>query len=189
MNEEEALHAVKEALKPARYQHTLRVLETAERLCSSFGGNLEKIRMAAILHDYAKYRSSEEMRAKVDEYRKLPEDLHYFGDELLHSFVGAVFVEEELGVKDPLILQMIASHTTGRRNMLLEEKILFLSDYIEPGRTFPGAEEARKAAERSLDDGCLAALAQTISFLSSKRTPIFPDTFHAYNDLIIKNGG
>lgn len=189
MNEQEALLAVEKALKPVRYQHTLRVLETADELCVRFGGDRGKIRLAAILHDYAKYRPVKEMRKKVDEHEKLSDQLQKFGDELLHSFVGAVFVEEELAVKDTEVLQMIASHTTGRSGMSLNEKIVFLADYIEPGRTFPGAEAARKAAETSLESGCVEALAQTISFLASKRNSIYPDTFHAYNDLIIKNGG
>ncbi|WP_147802963.1 bis(5'-nucleosyl)-tetraphosphatase (symmetrical) YqeK [Alkalicoccus halolimnae] len=186
MNEAHALKAVKDALKPVRYEHTVRVLETADQLCSLYGGNRNKIRLAAILHDYAKYRPAEEMRNKVSSSDKLPDNLQLFGDELLHSFVGAVFVEEELEVKDREILEIIAVHTTGKRNMTLEQKIVFLADYIEPGRTFSGAETARKKAEKSLDEACLTVLSQTISFLSEKRWPIYPDTFEAYNDLAIR---
>ncbi|SDN44370.1 bis(5'-nucleosyl)-tetraphosphatase (symmetrical) YqeK [Alkalicoccus daliensis] len=186
MNEQEALSAVKEALKPQRYEHTLRVTETAEQLCHVYGGNLQKIRLASILHDYAKYRSASEMRNTVKEEADLPDQLLDFGDELLHSFVGAFYVKKELGIADKDVLQMIASHTTGREQMSLEEEIVFLADYIEPGRTFPGAAEARKASKVSLEAGCLSALSQTITFLVSKRISVYPDTFAAYNYYIMK---
>lgn len=185
MNEKDALAAVNRALKPVRYEHTLRVTETAEQLCSKYGGNLEKIRLAAILHDYAKYRSPIEMREAVKNEEELPDRLLEYGNELLHAFVGALYVKKELGVTDEEILQMIASHTTGRSGMSLEEKVVFLADYIEPGRTFPGAVEARKAAEVSLDEGCMTALSQTIMFLVAKKTAVYPDTFAAYNEFII----
>ncbi|TVP85039.1 MAG: HD domain-containing protein [Alkalicoccus sp.] len=186
MNETEAYEAVRHALKPARYEHTRRVVQTAEELCRKYGGDTEKVRKAAILHDYAKYRPAEEMRRKVEEHPEIPSRLNDYGDELLHAFVGAFFVKEELGIMDEDILQMIAVHTTGRKDMSLEEKILFLADYIEPGRTFSGAEKAREAAVSSLNEGCLTALAQTIEFLVSKRTAVYPDTFEAYNDFIQK---
>ena len=70
--------------------------------------------------------------------------------------------------------------------MTLLEKIIFLADYIEPGRKFPGVEEVRSLAKENLDAALIKALANTISFLLSKGQPIYPDTLHTYNDLVMK---
>ncbi|PYZ94221.1 phosphohydrolase [Salipaludibacillus keqinensis] len=186
MNEKKAFETVRHSLKPRRFEHTERVVEQATKLAEKYGGDFKKIRMAAILHDYAKYRPTEEMRQKVMKNSTLPMRLLDYGDELLHSFVGAVYVKEELDIKDEVILSAIRYHTTGRAGMTLEEKIVFLADYIEPGRTFPEAAEARKLAEDDLDLACLASLKNTIIHLSNKSLAIYPDTFEAYNDFVNK---
>lgn len=183
MNEVQAFEQVKQALKPKRYEHTVRVVETAEKLQKRFGGDLEIIRMAAILHDYAKYRSIEEMRQEVRENSFLPEHLLDFGDEILHAFVGAVFLKKELDVTNSKILDAVSYHTTGRAEMALEEKIVFLADYIEPGRTFKQAEHVRNIAKTDLNLACFQSLSYTIQFLAEKGLPIYPDTFFGYNDL------
>lgn len=186
MNEEQAFKVVRHALKPRRFEHTERVVMEATKLVGKYGGDLQKIRLAAILHDYAKYRSSLEMRETVIKSKNLSLDLLEYGDELLHSFVGAVYIKEELGVNDDVILSAIRYHTTGRAGMTKEEKIVFLADYIEPGRTFPQAKVTSELAEIDLDLACLESLKNTINYLSQKSLAIYPDTFEAYNDLVIK---
>lgn len=185
MDETTAFETVRKALKPRRYEHTVRVMEEATRIVGIYGGDLEKIRLAAILHDYAKYRPIVEMRQKVQTSDKLPNQLLHYGDEILHSFVGAVYIEEELLITDEKVLSCIRSHTTGRVNMSLEDKIVFLADYIEPGRTFREAEAVRLIAAESLDLACLTALGNTIQYLSKKQLPIYPDTFAAYNHFVL----
>lgn len=186
MNENEAFEAVRHALKPRRFEHTERVVKEATKLVGKYGGDLEKIRLAAILHDYAKYRSSLEMRETVMKSKSLSLDLLEYGDELLHSFVGAVYINQELGVNDDVVLSAIRYHTTGRAGMTKEEKIVFLADYIEPGRTFPQARATSQLAEIDLDLACIESLKNTINYLSQKSLAIYPDTFEAYNDLVIK---
>lgn len=183
MNEAQAFEKVKQALKPKRYEHTVRVVETAVRLQKKFGGNLEVIRMAAILHDYAKYRPIEEMKEEVRVNEKLPLEILDYGEEILHAFVGSVYLNKELHVTDSRILNAVSYHTTGRAGMTLEEKIVFLADYIEPGRTFKQAEQVRDIAEKDLNRACFTSLGFTIQFLAGKGLPIYPDTFFGYNDL------
>ncbi|WP_280768531.1 bis(5'-nucleosyl)-tetraphosphatase (symmetrical) YqeK [Salipaludibacillus daqingensis] len=186
MNEKQAFEVIRHALKPRRYEHTKRVVEEATLLAERYGGDIEKIRLAAILHDYAKYRSSVEMRDKVLKDSTLPIALLDYGDELLHSFVGSVFVKQELNIDDEIVLSAIRYHTTGRASMTLEEKVVFLADYIEPGRTFPEAITTRELSKQDLDVACLESLKNTIGYLSNKSIGIYPDTFQAYNDFVIK---
>ncbi|UCZ54462.1 bis(5'-nucleosyl)-tetraphosphatase (symmetrical) YqeK [Bacillus shivajii] len=181
MNEIEALEAVKHALKTRRYEHTLRVTDEAETLARKYGANIKEARLAAILHDYAKYRPTEEMRRSIQMEKSLPNQLLDYGNEILHAFVGALYVKKELQIEDENILLAITYHTTGRKEMTLLEKIIFIADYIEPGRTFPGVEEVRTVAEKDLDKACFYALRNTIQFLVKKEQPVYPDTFEAYN--------
>lgn len=182
MDVKEALEKVQAQLTDTRFEHTKRVVETAIKLAEIHGGSKEKVELAAALHDYAKYRSKPEMKMWIiDAY--LPKDLLQFHHELWHGPVGAMLVKRELGIEDREILSAIHYHTTGKVNMTQLEKLVFLADYIEPGRNFPGVDEVRNIAREDLDKGCWLALKNTISFLMSKNQPIYPDTFFAYNDL------
>ncbi|MEQ6375838.1 bis(5'-nucleosyl)-tetraphosphatase (symmetrical) YqeK [Bacillaceae bacterium S4-13-56] len=184
MNREEALAIVKEKLKPERYDHTIRVLETALRLGEKMGIDLKKVELSAIFHDYAKYRPKEEMGRWILSEKTLSKDLLQYHHELWHAPVGAILVEREVGILDKDILMAIKSHTTGRVNMSDLEKIIFLADYIEPGRSFPGVDTVREVAQDNINLGCKLALSNTIIFLLSKNQKIYPDTFLAYNDFV-----
>lgn len=187
VDRQEALEIVKEKLKPKRYEHTIRVMDTAVSLAKHYGVNEKKIELAAILHDYAKYRSPDEMRRWVIK-EKLPQDILEYNDELLHGPVGSKMIEHELGVKDDLIQNAIYYHTTGKRNMTLFEKIIFIADYIEPGRQFPGVEAVREVVYKDIHEACYMAATNTILFLMEMEQPIYPDTFQLYNERYIKGG-
>ncbi|MFS0780839.1 bis(5'-nucleosyl)-tetraphosphatase (symmetrical) YqeK [Bacillus sp. 1P06AnD] len=186
MNREEAMKIVKDQLPEKRYLHSVRVMDTAIELAKRFGVDTKKAEMAGILHDYAKYRPQEELR-KIIEENNMPRDLLLFHSELWHAPAGAYLVEHEAGIEDKDVLSAITYHTTGRKGMTQLEKIVFLADYIEPGRQFPGLDEVRKTAENNLDEAVFMALRNTVAFLMSKRSTIYPDTFHAYNDLVKKS--
>jgi predicted HD superfamily hydrolase involved in NAD metabolism len=158
------LQATKEQLPQHRWEHTLRVAETSIRLARRFGADEQKAEVAAILHDYCKFWPDEQLVRWIMD-RGLPEDLLQFNKELWHAPVGAEVAEVRFGIQDEDILNAIRYHTSGRPQMSLLEKIVFLADYIEPGRRFPGVEEVRKTAESDLDRAVLAALAKTIVFL------------------------
>ncbi|WP_096434557.1 bis(5'-nucleosyl)-tetraphosphatase (symmetrical) YqeK [Alteribacter populi] len=184
MNEAVAFEAVKKELKPARFDHTVRVVDTAQKLAEQYHAPVKQVRLAAILHDIAKYHPSEGMKTTIRNTDWITDEWTEFGEAVLHAPAGAIYVKNELGIDDEEILLAILYHTTGRAKMKLIEKIIFLADYIEPGRRFSGIEEVRKRAEVSLDDACFLALSNTVHFLAKKHQPIFPDTLYAYNDLV-----
>jgi len=185
MNREQALSIVKEQLTESRYLHTIGVMESAISLAKRYQADVKKAELAAIFHDYAKYRPKEEMKRIIEE-QGMPKELLSFHSEMWHAPVGAYLVEKEVGIHDEEILSAITYHTSGRANMTLLEKIVFLADYIEPGRSFPGVDEVRELAERNLNVAVIAAMRNTITFLMKKNTRIYPDTFIAYNDLVQK---
>jgi predicted HD superfamily hydrolase involved in NAD metabolism len=188
MEQRKALEIVKAQLTDKRYQHTLGVMETAIHLAKKYGEDDKKAELAAIFHDYAKFRPVEEMKRIIAEQGYDGKLLHY-NPELWHAPVGAYLVEKEAGVKDQEILDAIRFHTSGRENMTLLDKIIYVADYIEPGRSFPGVEEARKLAEMDIDEALIYAVCNTIVFLMNKNQAVYPDTFAMYNDLILKKAG
>ncbi|WP_456278214.1 bis(5'-nucleosyl)-tetraphosphatase (symmetrical) YqeK [Bacillus sp. AK128] len=190
MNREKALSIVKEQLTDHRYLHTVGVMNTAIELSKLYSGDEKKAELAAIFHDYAKFRPKEEMK-KIIMDQHFSADLLEFDKELWHAPVGAYLVEKEVGITDLDILNSIKYHTSGHTDMTLLEKIIYLADYIEPGRSFPGVEEVREIASTDLDLAVIFALRNTIQFLLKKNQAVYPVTFNTYNTMIrkYKEGG
>jgi predicted HD superfamily hydrolase involved in NAD metabolism len=183
MEREEALELVKPQLTEHRYQHTLGVMETAINLAKQYGADVQKAELAAIFHDYAKFRPKEEMKSIIST-QGYPSDLLEYNAELWHAPAGAYLTEKEAGIIDPDILDAIRYHTSGRPGMSLLEKIIYLADYIEPGRHFPGVDEVRELAKENLDRALIKAVQNTIMFLMKKNQTVYPDSFYTYNDLV-----
>lgn len=185
MEREIALELVKIQLTEHRYQHTLGVMETAIWLAEKYGADVKKAELAAIFHDYAKFRPKDEMIRIILE-QNMPADLLDYNGELWHAPVGAYLVEKEAGITDHEILDAIRYHTSGRIGMTLLDKIIYLADYIEPGRHFPGVEEVRELAKQNLDQALIQSVKNTINFLMKRNQTVYPDSFLTYNDLIKK---
>jgi len=185
MNRDEALLHVKPHLTEKRFEHTIRVADTALSLAEKYGVSKEQAELAAIFHDYAKYRPVAELRRWV-ESSYLPKDLLQYHHELWHGPVGSMLIELEYGIHDQDVKSAIYYHTTGRKDMSPLELVIFVADYIEPGRQFPGLDEVRQMAKLDLVKSAWMISRNTINFLMSKNQPIYPDTFYAYNDLTNK---
>jgi predicted HD superfamily hydrolase involved in NAD metabolism len=183
MDRERALAIVKEQLTEHRYIHTIGVMETAIELAKRYGADTKKAELAAIFHDYAKFRPKEEMRQIIID-QNMPQDLLVHNTELWHAPVGAYLVEKEAGVTDSEVLDAIRYHTSGRPNMTILEKIVYVADYIEPGRIFPGVQEVRELAKQDLDKALIQSLKNTITFLLKKNQAVYPDTIFTYNSLV-----
>ncbi|MCA1025406.1 bis(5'-nucleosyl)-tetraphosphatase (symmetrical) YqeK [Cytobacillus kochii] len=188
MNREQALEIVKEQLTDHRYQHTIGVMNSAIELAERFGADVKKAEMSAIFHDYAKFHPKEEMKACIIA-EDMPSDLLEYNSELWHAPVGAYLVETKVGITDREILEAIRYHTSGRANMSLLEKVVYLADYIEPGRHFPGVEEVRELAQRDLDEALIQAVKNSILFLMKKNQSVYPLTLTMYNDLVMNRKG
>src|SRR5690625_4309528 len=188
MKIDEAIAYVKPHLTKARFDHTLRVAETAVGLAEVFKVSAYKAELAAILHDCAKYRPLEELKRWISE-SYLPKDLLDYHHELWHGPVGSILVEFEHGIYDSSVQDAIYYHTTGKAHMSKLDKIIFIADYIEPGRNFPGLEEVREVAETDLTKAAWLVSRNTINYLMNKNNTVYPDSFYAYNDLTRQMNG
>lgn len=184
MDIEEALATIKKALSTERYDHTVRVLDVAKRLVSHYDICKKDVELAVVFHDYAKEMNEDELKQYIIEY-KIDENLLSYNRELWHGPVAAHIVQHQFGITNKSILNAIYYHTTGRANMDNVELTLFVADYIEPNRNFSGLEEVREIAYINLHEAALLTLKNTIPYLIKKGATIFPDTFHAYNDLVL----
>src|SRR5699024_5245340 len=113
---DEAIAHVKPHLTKERFDHTLRVAQTAVKLAEVYNESTEKAELAAIFHDYAKYRPLAELRRWIGQ-SYLPKDLLDYHHELWHGPVGAMLIEREYGIKDTDVQNAIYYHTTGKANM------------------------------------------------------------------------
>ena len=154
-----------------RFKHVLGVEETAVALAKKYGASPEKASIAALTHDYAKERPDEEFKMVIVRDGFDPELLNY-NNAIWHGLVGASFVERELGITDAEILHAIRVHTTGAAKMSLLDKIIYVADYIEPGRDFPGVQDARAIAWADLDEAVAFETKHTLAHLLAQEQQI-----------------
>lgn len=163
-----------------RFAHCQGVSQTAKQLAQLNDYDPDKAALAGFVHDYAKQIPVEVYRQTIKEQGFDP-DLLNWNRAIWHGLVGAYFIEQELKITDPEILQAVRRHTTADVEMTTLDKIVFVSDFIEPHRDFPGVEQARKIAKANLDQGVGYELAHTLSYLIAQRSKIYPKTLLAYN--------
>ena len=193
MKIKKAVELVKDKLPEKRFKHSLRVAETAVKLAKIYDGDEKKAELAGVLHDYCKYDELSTMYQIVRQY-DLDSELLSYGGEILHGPVCAAIMEADFNVKDEEILLAIKNHTTGRKEMTKTEKLVFIADYIEPGRKTPGVEEIRDMAynQDSLDKTIYEISKRTVLFLINKDITVFGATisclnYYNYSDQRIKD--
>ncbi len=165
-------------LKHKRIPHVLGTEQEAIRLALRYGADVQKARVAALLHDCTKKLDMEEQLALCRQYGIRLDELEQRALKLLHAKTGAAIARDLFGVDDE-IYSAIYWHTTGHANMTLLEKIMYLADYIEPTRNFPGVNELRAACNESLDKGLRMGLEMTIQEMHDRGNPVHSATLEA----------
>ncbi|KAF1302848.1 bis(5'-nucleosyl)-tetraphosphatase (symmetrical) YqeK [Candidatus Enterococcus willemsii] len=185
LDRELLIQKVQMQMSEKRFRHVLGVEEAAIALAGKYGASIEKASIAALVHDYAKERPDEEFQQTIRK-EGFDLDLLHWGNEIWHGLVGANLVQRELGIDDEEILQAMRVHTTGAAEMSLLDKIIYVADYIEPGRNFPGVEQARELAIVDLDAAVAYETKHTLAYLVEKEVPIYPKTLETYNKWVAK---
>ena len=182
---ENLMQKIQMRMSEQRFKHVLGVEETAVALAKKYGASPEKASIAALTHDYAKERPDEEFKMVIVRDGFDPELLNY-NNAIWHGLVGASFVERELGITDAEILHAIRVHTTGAAKMSLLDKIIYVADYIEPGRDLPGVQDARAIAWADLDEAVAFETKHTLAHLLAQEQQIYPKTIETYNYWVAK---
>ncbi len=187
MTENEMLAKLKATQHERRFNHTLGVVCEAERLAPKFGVDVEKAKLTALLHDCAKNLDEamgEDFFVLCQKYGVKLDECARNESALVHAFLGAAVAYKEYGIEDNEILEAIYYHTTARANMTPLEKLIYIADMTEPGRTIEQAKEIRRLVEEDIDEALIYAIGCSIKHVIKKGTLIHPDSVHALNYLI-----
>lgn len=168
-------------LDTERYEHTLGVMYTAASMAMRYDEDVEKALLAGLLHDCAKCISGENKIKLCNKYHLSVSEVEKKNPSLLHAKLGAFLAAKKYHIKDKDVINAIASHTTGCPNMTLLDKIIYIADYIEPGRKeLPNMAEVRKLAFTDINECLYRILEDSLVYLNSKNISVDPMTEKTY---------
>lgn len=184
---------LKKHLTKERYEHTLGVAYTATAMAMKYNPDtsnslfIQKAKVAGLLHDCAKCMENEKKLKICNKNNISYSQIELENPYLLHGKVGAFIAQQKFNIQDKDILNAITWHTTGRPNMSLLEKIVFIADYIEPSRKpISELDVIRKLAFEDIDQAMIKILSNTLHYLERKGIPIDSMTQETYNSYVEK---
>ncbi len=172
---------IRALLSQKRYEHSAAVARQAVRLAQRYGADPEKADTAAIFHDICKEMPPEEQLQWIAKSGIILDSVTRQQPDLWHGPAAAGYLGAVLHISDPDLLAAVRYHTSGRAQMSLLEKIVYLADLTSEDRSYPDVALMRQLTERSLDEAMREALAFIVTDLVKKRRQISPDTYRAYN--------
>lgn len=176
-------------LDDKRYEHTIGVMYTAASLAMCYGYDIKDAMIAGLLHDCAKCIPTTETLRICNENNIVLSDIEQINHGLIHAKLGAYLAKERYGITNSDILHAIKYHTTGCPEMTLLDKIIFISDYIEPNRTrIENLDIIRKLAYTNIDKALFKILSSTLEYLNETNRPIDKMTeltYEYYKDIMI----
>ncbi len=175
---EELEQVVVSLLKPNRVAHVLGCRDTAMDLAKRWGADITDAGRAGLLHDITKALDGPLQLTLCQEYGKILGEFSKHNPKTLHALTGSLVAERIFG-ENKQVVDAICSHTTGKANMNTLEKILYVADYMEPNRDFPGVEKLRQLAYTDLDKALKTGLEMTLQMLQKNHQEISPASAEA----------
>lgn len=173
---------IKHEMDDGRYQHTLGVMYTCAALAMRYEYDIQKAQLAGLLHDCAKCIPNGKKLKLCEKHNIQITEVEKRNPFLLHAKLGAFLAMHQYGITDKEVVSAILNHTTGKLNMSLLDKIVYVADYIEPRRNkAPNLTEVRKLAFLNLDDALYRILSDTLEYLDEGSGEIDEMTLKAYN--------
>ena len=194
MNTASICEYIEKNFSEKRKIHTEGVRQTAMKLAEKFGeGNLElveKAELAALYHDMYRGVPVDVLNYYV-KHLDLDEKRYKDNANLAHGKIAAIVIQRDFDEKDQDIINAVSYHTTGRPEMSLLEKIIYIADAVEPNRSYPGVQNLRQILEDDLDRAVLQSLTNTINYVRSEKKFLDEDTVLAqeYFEKKIKEKG
>lgn len=168
--------------KAKRVPHAAGCSRAAAELAQRFGADTDAARRAGILHDVTKALTPSEQLKLCETYGMMLSDFERKNAKLLHAKTGAAVAERVFG-ESPEVCKAIRWHTTGRAGMNTLEKIIYLADYMEPNRDFPGVEKLRTAAQTDLDAAVALGLEMSVEQLRERGREVDENSLTALKEL------
>jgi len=170
-------------LKPSRYRHTLGVCKLAVSLAKWYKIDLIEAETAALLHDYAKYANDDDILQIYIKHDRPISNVIKNHPNLGHGFLSAVIAKEKYQVSDQ-VYEAIMNHTFGRPGMSILEKIIYLADSLEEGRSYPGIDEVRSYLYKDLSIALLKTCENTLLYELKRGNMIHEQTILMRNELL-----
>ena len=189
---EELYEIAKEKLSEKRFNHTLGVVERAIQYAEIYNENIEKVKIAAILHDIAKEIPKEESYNMLEKCGVKLDDIEKRNFNLIHSILGAEIAKNEYKLDDDIV-NAIKYHTTGRENMSMLEKIIYLADATELNRNYMSNEnelslnELVELIKTNIDEGLEYTLKWNLQSVLRRNLLVHLNTVKAYNFYHLQN--
>lgn len=180
LTREELKEQARIQMSAKRFKHVLGVEAAAVQLAEQYGASVEAASIAALCHDMAKEKSDQDMKELIKQ-TGMPSEMIDYGSNIWHGPCAAEIVKKDYHLLDEDILNAIRYHTVGRSDMSLLEQVIYVADYIEAGRRFPGVEEARRLAEENLEAAVSFETQQTLAHLIQTKKKIYPRSVATYN--------
>lgn len=184
MNYEEIEEIVKNTLSEKRFRHSRGVAKRAVELANMYGEDIETARKIGIAHDIAKEIPKEEALIYAKENKIIFDEIEQNEPGLWHSKLGADIAVKKFGFTEDMA-EAITYHTTGNVNMNTMDKIIYLADKTEAGRTYEDLELAREISNKSLDEGVLYVAKVALQYSLKKESLIHPDTVNLINKIVM----
>lgn len=160
-------------LNPNRVRHVLGCRDTAVRLAQRWGANVEDAARAGILHDITKALDGPLQLTLCEAYGKILDDFSRRYPKTLHALTGSLVAERIFG-ENEAVVSAICSHTTGKADMTMLEMIIYVADYMEPNRDFPGVERLRELADTDMTAALKLGLEMTLEHLANQGNEVSP---------------
>ncbi|MBP3305280.1 MAG: bis(5'-nucleosyl)-tetraphosphatase (symmetrical) YqeK [Oscillospiraceae bacterium] len=170
--------AVISLLKPSRVRHVLGCRDTAVELAKRWGADVTDAARAGLLHDITKALDGPLQLTLCNEYGILLDNFFAKNPKTLHALTGSLVAERIFG-ENPAVVSAIRYHTTGKADMKLLEKIIYVADYMEPNRDFPGVERLRTLAFADIDGALKLGLEMTLDHLKEQGSEVSPESREA----------
>jgi len=188
MENDNIINYLKTHLSNQRFVHTICCADLAAQLADIYGADKSKAYKAGLLHDAAKEISIAEMKAYIKKAGIYIDACMENNSALLHAYASSAMAKDVFNVSDEQILSAIMYHTTGRENMSLLEKIIFIADAADDSRTYdPQIKEWRELAKRNIDKAILKVLDFNIIKVVNRGFVLHENTVKARNYLVINN--
>lgn len=178
---------LKERLTEKRYLHSLAVADEAARLAEILKADVQKMYVAGLLHDICKNETAEQQLQLFSQFGIMLTDIEKASPSVWHAYSGALYIKNVLGVDDEDIISSVRYHTTGKADMTLSEKIIYIADLTEVNRDYPDVDVVRALLKDDIDKAIIYVLKYTLKKLSADNKPIHPNTLDAYNFLVLNS--
>lgn len=181
MDKKDIVVSLRSRLTDDRFFHSLNVAEQAKKLACIYGEDEDKAYLAGLVHDCTKNTPPAEQLKIIENGGIVLSELEQKSPKLWHAISGSVFIQSEYGIDDKDIISAVRYHTTGKSDMTMLEKIVYVADFTSKERDYAEVEQIRFLAETDINKAVFEGAVFTVESLKKRGLAVHPDTIDTMN--------